>query len=269
MIELRKHIEGIVRPIRASNLRKDRMREELLAHLTTIYEEELAEQPEDAAGSMAVAVERFGDPAALREELQASVSWLEKLMCTSFPPHKGPFARRPGETTRAHVRRNCLKSMAINAAIWAALLLFLGVMTGLRAHRVQDASLAWLTAFAAAYVFCLFPVSVFGMMLLGDKTWRAWRETRNSNASHRRRAAVEVLGCLLVSMAIYAAIAATILVFVRQTIQIPLVSDSWFWGIIVMSSMLGPPFLLLQIPDLNRWHMWEGLVLDERTPPSS
>jgi hypothetical protein len=73
MRELRIHIERIVRPIGASPRRKLRMREELLAHLTAIVEEE---------GSLERALTRFGDPQEIRRELQAAVPWRERLAHT-------------------------------------------------------------------------------------------------------------------------------------------------------------------------------------------
>ena len=44
MKALRIHVERVVRPIRASNRRKDRMREELLAHLVGLFDEERRER---------------------------------------------------------------------------------------------------------------------------------------------------------------------------------------------------------------------------------
>ena len=41
MKALRVQVERVVRPVRASSRRKDRMREELLAHLLRLYDEEL------------------------------------------------------------------------------------------------------------------------------------------------------------------------------------------------------------------------------------
>jgi hypothetical protein len=76
-LALRKQIERAVRPVRAGKDRKLAMREELLGHLTTIYTEELQRQPDDQA-AMAAALERFGEPAALTTELNASVGSAER-----------------------------------------------------------------------------------------------------------------------------------------------------------------------------------------------
>jgi hypothetical protein len=65
-------VERAVRPVRAGERRKLRMRDELLAHLTAVYEEEKARRGDDPA-ALAAAAERFGDPADLTRELQAAV----------------------------------------------------------------------------------------------------------------------------------------------------------------------------------------------------
>lgn len=73
------HVERAVRPVRAEELTKCDMRDELYAHITSIYEEEL-----QRTGDEDVAVEgacrRFGDPASLTAELQDSISWIERVV---------------------------------------------------------------------------------------------------------------------------------------------------------------------------------------------
>jgi hypothetical protein len=76
-LALRKQIERAVRPVQAGKDRKLAMREELLAHLTTIYAEERERQPDDQV-AMAAALERFGEPVALTAELNASVNLSQK-----------------------------------------------------------------------------------------------------------------------------------------------------------------------------------------------
>jgi ATP-dependent Clp protease ATP-binding subunit ClpC len=65
-------VERAVRPVRASVARKRQMREEMLAHLTAIYEEEI-----ETHGDERIAFERaklrYGDPGRLSQELQSSV----------------------------------------------------------------------------------------------------------------------------------------------------------------------------------------------------
>lgn len=70
MKRLELHVESIVGPIRASERRKDRIREELLAHLRSAEEE----------GGTDAAIARFGSPEAVRAEIQAAVPALERWL---------------------------------------------------------------------------------------------------------------------------------------------------------------------------------------------
>lgn len=72
MIELRRHAEGIVRPIFAHEVRKDRMRRELLGHLVASYEETIAAGAAHGA-ALDAAIGALGEPELLRNELQAAV----------------------------------------------------------------------------------------------------------------------------------------------------------------------------------------------------
>jgi hypothetical protein len=89
-------VERAVRPVRSSGRRKDRMREELLAHLTASYEEEFARLGDENA-ARAEAIRRFGEPAALTAELQASVplkGWVEYQLERWFGWHAPESAVR-------------------------------------------------------------------------------------------------------------------------------------------------------------------------------
>jgi ATP-dependent Clp protease ATP-binding subunit ClpC len=77
-IALMKIVEQCVRPVRASIVRKRRMREELFAHLTGIYEEALA-RLRDPVTALADAKQRFGEPAELARELESSLPGYERI----------------------------------------------------------------------------------------------------------------------------------------------------------------------------------------------
>jgi hypothetical protein len=79
MTELMTHVERAVRPVRAGSSRKLRMREELLTHLTVIYEEERVRLGDNAL-ALRQAVQRFGDPTQLTKELQATVPRYERFL---------------------------------------------------------------------------------------------------------------------------------------------------------------------------------------------
>jgi hypothetical protein len=65
-------VERAVRPVQASISRKRSMREELLAHLTAIFEEEV-EKSGDGRIALERSTQRFGDPREISHELQRSV----------------------------------------------------------------------------------------------------------------------------------------------------------------------------------------------------
>jgi hypothetical protein len=97
MKALRIHVERIVRPIRASVPRKNKMREELLAHLKAAFDEErVAAVTETVA--LDRAKERLGDPNALRKELQSSIPWFERLGHTRIPLRIQNFGYERGTT---------------------------------------------------------------------------------------------------------------------------------------------------------------------------
>lgn len=82
MTDLMTHVESIVRPVRATQMRKLRMRRELLLHLQSAYDEELSRNPDNA---LERATHRLGDPATLTTQLQQTVPTLERLLLMRLP----------------------------------------------------------------------------------------------------------------------------------------------------------------------------------------
>jgi len=78
LTELKIVVERAVRPVRASLARKRGMREELLEHLTMIFEEELSRADSEQA-TLKQAAKRFGDTGKLSQELQGSVTLLNRF----------------------------------------------------------------------------------------------------------------------------------------------------------------------------------------------
>jgi hypothetical protein len=72
-------VADLMRSIVAGSRRCRAMREELLAHLRQAYEEELSLGADESAARQA-AVRRFGDPADLQSQLQASVPSFERWL---------------------------------------------------------------------------------------------------------------------------------------------------------------------------------------------
>lgn len=79
-LALMKIVERAVRPVRANTIRKLKIRDELLAHLTAIYDEELT-RLDDPALAVAAAAKRFGDPTELTDELQQTVPRRSQKNC--------------------------------------------------------------------------------------------------------------------------------------------------------------------------------------------
>jgi hypothetical protein len=70
-----------VRPVQAGNSRKQQMREELLGHVSAVFEEEAARRGDERL-ALKRTQERFGNPAGLRDQLQGSVPAFERWVKT-------------------------------------------------------------------------------------------------------------------------------------------------------------------------------------------
>ncbi|MFV1965855.1 MAG: hypothetical protein ACC628_10560 [Pirellulaceae bacterium] len=94
------HVERAVRPVRAEESTKCNMRDELYAHITSIYEEEL-QRTGDEDAAIEGACRRFGEPDDLTVELQASIQWIERVAARS----DALVRRRRNETVLRHALR--------------------------------------------------------------------------------------------------------------------------------------------------------------------
>ncbi len=79
LTQLKIIVERAVRPVRASTSRKRKMREELLAHVSGVFAEELAQLGDDRAALERTAL-RFGNPAEVTSQLQESVPVSDSIM---------------------------------------------------------------------------------------------------------------------------------------------------------------------------------------------
>jgi ATP-dependent Clp protease ATP-binding subunit ClpA len=71
-------VERIVRPMHASTPRKRKIREELLAHLETIYEQEMARNS-DPIAALRAAGQRLGNPSDLTREFEGDLPFNERI----------------------------------------------------------------------------------------------------------------------------------------------------------------------------------------------
>jgi hypothetical protein len=108
--QLKVHVERCVRPIRAANLRKDRMRRELFSHLSDAFAQE-RQRVDDDQRALRQSLARFGDVGQVRDELQASVSRWEQFLFQTLEPPGGALVcprRRPDEPALRFTLRRAL-----------------------------------------------------------------------------------------------------------------------------------------------------------------
>jgi ATP-dependent Clp protease ATP-binding subunit ClpC len=120
-IEQMRTVEKIVRPVRASTPRKRKMREELLAHLSAIYDQELVRLHTPGA-ALKAAAERFGNPGELTEQLQAALPFRERM--DHFVERW--FAWRALESVARYALRQSLITLGILSTVFS--LLFIGIL---------------------------------------------------------------------------------------------------------------------------------------------
>ncbi len=101
-------IERAVGPVRASGPRKDRMREELAAHLAASWEEERGRVGDDSEAARR-AIQRLGDIDELGRDLRDSVPRLEPVAlhpllhpARSSTPSTAPCTTRRADETAIH-----------------------------------------------------------------------------------------------------------------------------------------------------------------------
>ena len=114
-------VERAVRPVRASLSRKRKMREELLAHVTSVFEVEVSRIANEQTALERTA-QRFGNPAELTGQFQESVPTLD-----SIERFADWASFRPGESTlRRAVRYTIIAEVVALLFLFVVWLLLLG-----------------------------------------------------------------------------------------------------------------------------------------------
>jgi hypothetical protein len=171
-------VERAVRPVRSSPARKRKMREELLAHVVGVFEEEARLGDEPAA--LARTLERFGQAAELTGQLQASVPRGEDLFGGSDPSalrlaagFAAVFGALAFITILLHGRLPvAARGVPALAFLWIPLciacLAFCGslLIQGMRQALFGPAGRSWLRAgLVAAAASIVIPVTAFAFSL--------------------------------------------------------------------------------------------------------
>jgi hypothetical protein len=128
--QLRIIVERAVRLVLGSAARKNRMREELLAHLTAIAEDELASHG-DELRAVQRASERLGSPALLTRDLQNSLPLGEKWTALV----ENTLGRRPSEPALRYTLRLSALLLFLDAIL---LLGTFGAVILLRGYEQND-----------------------------------------------------------------------------------------------------------------------------------
>jgi hypothetical protein len=142
-------VERAVRAVRASTRRKRAMREELLAHVLGVFEEESARLGDDRAALEWTAL-RFGDPTEVTSQLQATIPFGDRIR-RSWEGHSGESAMRAG--------------LRIAGVIGALAMFFLGVVllaTGWDGAWPREAVITCIRS------VLVLPAYLFGLVLLTD-----------------------------------------------------------------------------------------------------
>lgn len=113
-------VERTVRPVHGSTTRKRKIREELLAHLSAIYDQELARLHNPPA-ALKVAAERFGDSRELAQELEAALPYHERLSYFIEKPFLRWFAWRAPESVAKYSLRQAVVTFCILAIVFTML----------------------------------------------------------------------------------------------------------------------------------------------------
>jgi hypothetical protein len=259
MRQLKVQVERVVRPICASIRRKMKMREELLGHLTASYQEALANglKEEDAIRH---ALERFGDPAVLRAELQASVPAYERVLYSRLPFHDRIITtghrllwRRNNESVLYHALRVWLFNAICIAGLDALLFAFQAAALG----AIRTVPLAKGAVFAAAFHGVPLVCSFLYVVFLDEI-----QDALQTVGSSVRRVARIGGWCLLSSgMTLGAGMSIRLII----SNQLNCSSPQLFWEF-VAACVLIPGMLVWHsialVPEQKRREEWEDLVLD-------
>lgn len=142
-------VERAVRPVEASMARKRKMREELLAHVSGVFEEESAKLGDDHAALEQTAL-RFGNPTEVTIQLQASVP-------------AGDNIRRIWEGRPAEPALRAALRIALVTEVLAVVIYVVGLLAGGWASAwPREALLLGLEAVLAL------PIYLFGLTFLTD-----------------------------------------------------------------------------------------------------
>lgn len=160
-------VERTVRPVRASRARKHRMRQDLLQHLQSVFDEELR-QGLDESQALDRTLHRFGATDELATDLQRAVPWNDRLAFRL----ESLSANRPGESLARRAARLALLMFAAMATAYFIVLPPILVLQG----RQREMRQTWflgvvicLTLAVLTFVFSLLAHAMRRAVFLGQR----------------------------------------------------------------------------------------------------
>jgi hypothetical protein len=251
MSNLRKDVERVVRPIRASTWRKNQMREELLAHLEGLLAEEKTRRGDDV-DTVRRARARFGEPGQLTTELQATVPRWERWAWVPVPGLERS-RRRPGETLGAYQRRWNV-GMTYLVLVWGGFAVGCALVGP---RRIE------LTGFFLVQV--LVCTLLLGLGLLAEAIRRSLMRLESADPAARRTAWRAVAFEALAAALLTGSITAAVLLLIDWSAQVPLIPPRILWGVTLMSALGMLPVLAALVRSnialVRQFDQWDGLDL--------
>jgi FtsH-binding integral membrane protein len=243
------------------------MREELLAHLTRLHEEELARRG-DEAGATAAALERFGDAASLSRELQGSIPWIERWTCV---PVLGwmQIRRRIGESAIQYILRMNAWVFVLSTGYYSLMMLVAAIARGGQ-HRVDQPTTMQLFILVAGLVV------IQSVVLLGQGLFcegirqELGRRAAATEARQRRKANRRIVAYGAANSALVGAACAAMMFVANAASPISFITREGFWWITLGAVVLGVFFTLLQARSWNssmrRFENWDSLEIEDLNP---
>ncbi len=182
--ELKTVVERAVRPVRATMARKRKIREELLAHLMSIFEEEQGRLGDERA-ALDRSRRRFGDPRALVALIQAAIprsDWFARFGDEFF------LVRR-GESAFAHAVR-------VAAFMFTSFAMTLVLLPPILWFRGRQDEIGWMEL-----MFLVAAISLGGLFLVMTLSGHSLQQalfSRGARRSFPRGAVVTLLSALVV-----------------------------------------------------------------------
>lgn len=261
--QLKLHVERIVRPIVAREADKLTMRQELYAHLAAAFEQEMSpDSDEDAAAQRAI--ERLGNLATVRQELQSVVSWQSRV-----DSYVERFSRRPhGSSPVMHAAK---MGLTLGVGVVVCLLVFFAVpyLFGVEKCDGQQCTIqtlgdVWprmLGAGMRAFPFLF--LATFNTTLFATAVWEVI--ARRSSRSHTCWLVMRQSITILLALCCQSAILVAVSLISGEVNALKLFIDVLFWCgfFTTIAAIAVLPLVWLNARKQRRYAEWMELDLED------